>query len=187
VKQNQNVEYVVQTAAKRQEKLHRSLTRVINNLLAQRDWNRQRLADKTGVPHSTFSAIGSENRRWSLDVLMRVAVVFNVRLSDVIKAAETQDDVSVLMIHIAGTEPKTRERLNKITAAAAPEGTPSEVVALHYNADMMALAAPSYVTDYMNGLVSDPEVYEFLNEVRDSLGEGETFWGKVATIVNERK
>lgn len=187
MKQNQNVEYVAKTAAKRQEKLHRNLTRVVNNLLAQRDWNRQRLADKTGVPHSTFSAIGSETRGWSLDVLMRVAVVFNVRLSDVIKAAETQDDISVLMIHLAGTEPKTKERLNKIIAATAPEGTTAEVLALHYNADMMALASATYVNAYLNGLVSDPEVYDFLREVRESLSDGETFWAKFAVIASDRK
>ena len=187
MKQNQNVEYVAKTAANRQEKLHRNLTRVVNSLLAQRDWNRQRLADKTGVPHSTFSAIGSETRGWSLDVLMRVAIVFNVRLSDVIKAAETQDDISVLMIHLAGTEPKTKERLNKIIAATAPEGTTAEVLALHYNADMMSLASPSYVNDYLNGLISDPDAYAFLNEVRESLAEGESFWHKFATIASERQ
>lgn len=187
MKKHQTVEYVAKTAQSRQEKLHKNLTRVVTNLLAQRDWNRQRLSERTGVPHSTLSAIAAGSRGWSLDPLLRVAVVFNVRLSDLIKAAETQDDISVLMIHLAGTEPKTKERLNRIIAAAAPEGTPAEVIALHYNSDMMGLAAPHYVGDYLNGLVSDPDVYDFLCEVRDSLNEGENFWAKFASIATERK
>lgn len=187
MKKHQTVEYVAKTAQTRQEKLHRNLTRVVMELLTQRNWNRQRLSDRTGVPHSTLSAIAAESRGWSLDALLRVAVVFNVRLSDIIKAAETQDDISVLMIHLAGTEPNTKERLNRIIAATAPEGTPPEVVGCHYTADMMGLAAPQYVADYLNGLVSDPDVYSFLNEVRDSLDPDEPLWVKFATIVNERK
>lgn len=179
---------VIATAERRLRKLDVNITEAIGNVLAQKNWSRQELARRTGLPHSTLSTIMSDNtssRSWNLNHLMRIAVALGVKLSDIILAAEQQDYTAVVLIAVSGTEPQSKARLTKIVQCATPEGTSPEMLAMFYTADMMEAVAPSFVASYLSGQISDPNVYETLSEVMSGLEEGENFWAKFAAALAE--
>jgi DNA-binding Xre family transcriptional regulator len=179
--------YVATTADRRLDRLDKNMTEAINSVLVQKGWSRQDLSRKAGISHSTLSAImvGGE-RTWNLAHLMRIAVALGVKLSDIILAAEHKDDMSIMLIAVAGTAPQTRERLDKIIGCVAPEGTTADMMAMFYTADMMEAVASSYVADYLAGKIADQDVYSTLSEVASSLESGENLWVKFASLVAER-
>lgn len=181
--------YVVKTADKRLARLDANISRVFNGLLEQKGWNRQRLSQKSGIPHSTLSLVmgGSEKQRsWNMRLLLRLAVVFGVKLSDIILAAETREESAVVLLHAAeGTEPGSRERLDRIVKAVAPAGTSQELAESFYSVDMLALAAPLFVEKYTKGAISDKDAYEQLAEIQGNLEPGENLWSKVSSIVTD--
>jgi transcriptional regulator with XRE-family HTH domain len=188
-KPKQTKQSVIATAERRLHKLDIDLTDAISNVLNQKGWSRQELARRTGIPHSTLSAImsGSANSRsWNLSHLMRIVVALGVKLSDIILAAEQQDYTAVVLIAVSGTEPQSKARLTKIIQCAAPAGTSAELLAMFYTADMMEAVAPSYVSGYLSGQTGDQVVYETLSEVLSGMEEGENFWGKFAAALLER-
>ena len=180
--------YVEKTAEARLTKLDKNLTKAVLSVLEQKGWNRQKLSKKSGIPHSTLSLVmgdTDQTRSWNLRLLLRLAVVFGVKLSDLILAAETFDGTPLVTIHLAGTEPRSRDRLAKIIRCAAPGGTPPEVLDSFYNVPMMELAAPGYVAGYLAGKPTDQEVYELLSEVHASLEPGDNVWVKLASVLRE--
>lgn len=188
LKQKDYNKFVEKTADARLNKLDKNLSRVIQGVLEQKGWNRQKLSRKTGIPHSTLSCImgdSTSDRSWNLRLLLRVAVVLGVKLSDLVVAAETKDDTAIVVLHVADTEPRSRERLNKLIRTIAPAETPTELLELFYTAGMFELAAPSYVEEYLSGARTDRDVYELLSEVQASLEPGENLWAKTVSILNE--
>lgn len=178
--------YVVTTADRRLERLDKNLTDAISSVLTQKGWSRQDLSRKCGIPHSTLSAIMTGGvRAWNLQHIMRIAVALGVKFSDIILAAERKDDVSIMLIAVAGTAPQTRERLDKIIGCVAPEGTTAEMMAMFYTAELMDAVAPGYVADYLIGKIGDQDVYSTLSEVASSLEPGENLWAKFSSLLLE--
>lgn len=174
----------VATAERRLHKLEGNLTEVIAGAMTQNQWTRQDLARKTGIAHSTLSAImvgTCGGRSWRLEHLMRLAVAFGVKLSDLILAAEQKDYTAFVLIAISGTEPQSEERLTKIIQCVAPSGTSPELLAGLYNAHLMRAVAPQYVDSYLSGQIGDQKVHELLFDVSSSMEEGDNFWAKFAT------
>ena len=183
-----DAKYAAATAERRLARLDRGLTEAIEGVLAQKGWTRQLLGKKTGIAHSTLSYIMAGTcggRSWNLNQLMRIAVALGVKLSDIILAAETVDDVSVALLAVAGTDPATKERLTKLIQCVAPAGTAQEVLDLFYTSAMMEAVASRYVEGYLVGRISDHEVFNTLSEVQSSLESGENLWGKFAAVLAE--
>lgn len=182
-------QHVTQTADRRLRKLDSNLTDAINGVLKQRNWSRQELARRTGIPHSTLSTImggSSSSRSWNLSHLMRIAVALGVKLSDIILAAEQQDYTAFVLAAVAGTEPRSAKRLTKIIHCAAPAGTSAEMLASFYTSDMLAAVAPGYAERYFAGQIGDQKVHELLSDVASSLDEGENFWTRFVKTLAER-
>ena len=180
--------YVTATAERRLARLDKGLTKTIDQVLAQKNWNRQLLGKKAGIAHSTLSNIMAGScggRTWNMNQLMRVAVALGVKLSDIIAAAESADDVSAAIVAIAGTQPQTKERLTRLIQCVAPTGTTQEVLDLFYTADMMQAVAGRYVEEYLIGKYSDHETFNTLSEVVSSLEPGENMWAKFAALLAE--
>ena len=170
--------------------LEEGLTRVIKGALAQKGWNKQKLAEATGIARSTISVLfagGDKNRCWTIKQLVRVAVALGIPLAELIAAAESGEELSSLMIELAGTEPASKERLTRIIQTLAAKGTAQEVLDLYFTADMMAISTPEYVKEYLNGEVDDRSVYELLTRVNENLGPTENLWGKLSAIMAESK
>ena len=177
-------QHTVATAERRLAKLDSNLTEVISAAMMQNQWTRQELARKTGIAHSTLSSIMAGTcggRAWRLEHLMRIAVVFGVKLSDLMLAAEQKDYTAFVLIAIAGTEPQSEERLTKIIQCAAPSGTSAELLTALYTSDMMRAVSPEYVEGYIAGQIGDQKVHELLSDVASSMEEGENFWAKFAS------
>lgn len=170
--------------------LEEGLTRVIKGALAQKGWNKQRLAEATGIAQSTISVLfagGDKNRCWTIKQLVRVAIALGLSLTDLIAAAESGEELSSLMVDLAGTEPSSKERLTRIIQTLAAKGTSPEVLDLYFTADMMALSVPDYVKEYLNGDLDDRSVYETLTRVNENLGPEENLWGKLAALMAKPK
>ena len=177
--------YVTKTAEKRNARLNGNLNTTITSVLAQRGWSRQQFSYHTGIAHSTLSEIMSRGTRtWNIGLLLRVAVAFEVKLSDLIIAAESADDdyAAAALLAVAGTEPQTKERLTLLIQSIAPAGTSDEMLNAFYSADMMGAVANSCVQRYLSGSLSDREMYTFLTEVSSSLEEGDNFWTKFSEV-----
>ena len=182
-------QHVIATAERRLHKLALNITGAIGDVLNQKGWSRQELARRTGLPHSTLSSIRADNesnRSWNMNHLMRIAVALNVKFSDIILAAEQQDYTAFVLVAIAGTEPRSRDRLTKIVHCVAPNGTSAEMLASFYTAAMAEAVAPAYVAGYLAGQIGDLQAYELLSDVASSLDEGENFWGRFANTLAER-
>jgi transcriptional regulator with XRE-family HTH domain len=179
-------DYVAKTAEKRFARLCDGLTETITGVLAQKGWTRQQLSRRTGIAHSTLSNImNSATRTWNINLLLRVAVALDVKLSDIISAAESADDCSALLLAVGGTEPQSKERLALIIQSVAPAGTSGEMLKVFYSVDMMNAVASSYVSRYLSGELSDRDIYNQLLEVSSSLTGDENLWAKFAEVLSE--
>jgi DNA-binding Xre family transcriptional regulator len=166
------------------------VTSVVGKALQARGWSKQNLADATGIAQPTVSVLlreGGNDRSWTLNHLVRVAVALGVSLSDLVSAAESGEQFSELMIDLTGTEPASKERLTRIIQTLAAKGTSPEVLDLYFTADMMTISVPEYVKEYLNGDVDDRSVYETLTRVNENLGPEENLWGKLAKLMAKPK
>ena len=76
-----------------------------------------------------------------------------------------------------GTE-KLNENLNTvmdaIVKAIAPGEASGELLNMYYNVDMLKVAAPDYVQKYLDGELSDSQVYGDLSEIIEN--SDNNFW-----------
>jgi DNA-binding Xre family transcriptional regulator len=170
--------------------LEEGLTRVIKGAIVQKGWNKQRFAEATGIAQSTISVLlagGDKNRCWTIKQLVRVAMALGISLTDLVSAAESGEELSSLMIDLAGTEPASKERLTRIIRTLAAKGTVQDVLDLYFTADMMAVSVPEYVKEYLNGEIDDRSVYEVLTRVNENLAPEENLWGKLSAFMSDAK
>lgn len=59
----------------------------IKDLLADRGWSHYKLAEKTGIPRSTITAIANDKRRPTAEYFLKLAEAFNIDVDDLFVAA----------------------------------------------------------------------------------------------------
>jgi transcriptional regulator with XRE-family HTH domain len=165
------------------------IAKAIRGALKQRKWTVQYLAKETGVARQTLSLLlsSAKGRSWTLNHLVRVTTVLGISLAELIAAAESGEELSELMVDLAGTEPHSKERLTRIVQTLAAKGTPREVLDLYFTAEMLQISVPQYAADYYAGRVSDREVYDMLTEFNAELEPQENLWGKLSAVMTENE
>lgn len=168
--------------------LSAKISRVVSRLMADRNLGKVELGKRLQYAQSTISNTLNNKQRWSFTLLLLVADELGVTLTDIINAAENgEGGTPWFEMSLAGTDPRTRDRLDAIIRQVAPPDTAKEVLDLYFASGMMEMSAPELVADYLNGELSDGEVFHKLRSVYDSLEGGENFWVKVSQSEGARK
>ena len=169
-------------------KLSAEISRVVSRLLADRNLGKVELGRRLQYAQSTISNTLNNKQRWSFTLLLLVADELGVTLTDIINAAENgEEEAPWFELALLCTEPQTRERLTAIVRQVAPPDTSREVLELYFTAEIMEMSVPSLASDYLEGRVTDGEIFRKLRDVYDNLEEGENFWVKVSQREGIRK
>ncbi len=178
------------------------ITDVIKELMKQRGISMTKLAKEIKYAQSSLSDIFAEKspettesadtaiekkkqtRRWSFPLLLLVSNHFGVPLHEIIRAAETKETIPWLTMRLAKTPPHTMDRLELIVQSVAPEGTAADALNLYYTSQMFSLAAPDYVNRYIDGELSDEDVYRQLVAILESEPPEGNLWGGVKRTLN---
>ena len=160
-------------------RLSQRICRIIEKVLEEQGLNKSKLAESIKYPQSALSDVftpdkTSKKRRWSIPLLMAVCEELSLYFPDVIKAAWDGSTLAWLKFSLANKEPNSIERLDAIVKAIAPGEASGELLNMYYNVDMLKVAAPDYVQKYLDGELSDSQVYGDLSEIIEN--SDNNFW-----------
>jgi hypothetical protein len=105
---------------------------------------------------------------------MAVCEELSLYFPDVIKAAWDGSTLAWLKFSLANKEPNSTERLDAIIKAIAPGEASGDLLNMYYNVDMLRVAAPDYVQKYLDGELSDAQVYGDLSDIIEN--SDNNFW-----------
>lgn len=177
------------------------ITEVVMGLLKQRGLSVTKFAKLINYPQSSLSDIvnekrvdpsaprkaGKQVRRWSFPLLILTCKALGVPLHEVIRAATTKETIPWLAMRLSRTPPCTMDRLELIVKALAPEGTDDWVVNMFFSAQMFDIAAHDYVQRYLDGKISDEEVYRTLVKIMEEEPPEGNLWTGVKRVLDPGK
>lgn len=156
-----------------------NITTAVKDLLVQKVMSASDLARQTGIAQPTVSRLLADTctREWRLEHLFRISYSQGIPLADIIGAAENGTTIPREAILLAGTLPRTPERLNRLLMYPSPAGVDPQVVETCLTATMLKLIAPEVYDGYTSGYISDKEIKRIANIVKEKCGPSlETFW-----------
>ena len=158
------------------------ISAVISRLMDERNIGKIELSKRLQYAHSTIVNTLNNKSKWSFTLLMLVAEELGVTITDVINAAENGvENTPWFALALEGTEPYSRERLQRVIRSVVSPRTSPEVLDLYFTVEMLEMSVPALAEKYKSGEISDGEMFSFLQRVYDNLDEGENFWVKVQT------
>ena len=168
-------------------RLSQRICRIIEKVMEEQGINKSRLAERIKYPQSALSDVFTPDktdrkRRWSMPLLMAVCEELSLYLPDVIRAAWEGSALAWLKFHLSTKAPQSLDRLDAIVKSIAPGDASEELRSMFYNVDMLEVAAPAYVQKYLNGEISDIQVYEDLNDIMEI--SDNNFWACVKNKLN---
>lgn len=157
-----------------------SITTVIKDILVQKTMSARELALRAGIAQPTVSRLftGSSAREWRLEHLARIAYSQGLSLTDIIEAAECGTTISSDIMTLAGTEPGTPERLDKLLRYPTTAGMNPGVAEVLLTSAMMKLVVPEVYDGYAEGVFSDGDIKKVVKVAREKCGSSfDAFWG----------
>lgn len=172
---------------------------------ANRDSTIKQLAEDTHYTRTTLCALLNQTaeddpqKSWTLSLLLAISKALGIKLSALIAEAEevAEGGVPGLQLRVATTQPRSRERLQKLIYAAVDYC--GDIDAKHYDGLLEVLyrvkdveyAAPSFWKKYQEGGLSDQEALAILKSadqrIQDTDGEAPPFWEALRQVWNEKE
>ncbi len=144
-------------------------------------------------------ATDASQRNWTLSLLLGVAKRLGVKLSALIAEAEDVMEGSSpgLQLRIATTEPRSRERLQKLIYTAVDYSGDIDakrydrLLEVLYRVKDIEYAVPSFWKKYQEGALSDQQALLILKSANERVnsadGEAPPFWEALRQIWSERE
>ena len=157
-----------------------NLSQIISQIAKDRGVSINKLANEIGYSQGALWDVlspGRKERVWSTAMLLLMEEYLEVPLWQLIQAAQSDEEVSWLALQLGKTPPQTMDRLQAIIQLIAPKGTDEMVLNLYYTANLFSAVCPDITDAYIDGRVSDEQLYHFLVEVSDDLSAEDTLWG----------
>lgn len=170
----------VAKANARWQEISNNLSRIISQIIKDKGISQTQLAKDIGYSQSgLWEVLSTERsgRSWSAAMLLLMEEYLEVPMWQLIQAAQSDEEVSWLALQLGKTPPQTMDRLQAIIQLIAPKGTDEMVLNLYYTANLFSAVCPDITDAYIDGRVSDEQLYHFLVEVSDDLSAEDTLWG----------
>lgn len=189
-----------ETVARLQEALGKTIK------FAIRDTSIKQLAEEVHYARTTLCTLLNQKasddapqRNWTLSLLLAISKALGIKLSALIAEAEevAEGGVPGLQLRVATTQPRSRERLQKLIYAAVDYC--GDIDAKHYDGLLEVLyrvkdveyAVPSFWKKYQEGGMSDQEALAILKSadqrIEDTDGEAPPFWEALRQVWNEKE
>lgn len=172
---------------------------------ANRDNTIKQLADDVHYARTTLCALLNQKasdeaqKGWTLSLLLAISKALGIKLSALIAEAEEVMEGSSpgLQLRIATTEPRSRERLQKLIYTAVDYS--GDIDAKHYDGLLEVLyrvkdieyAVPAFWKKYQEGALSDQQALLILKSANERVnsadGEAPPFWEALRQIWSERE
>lgn len=147
---------------------------LVVKIARQRGITQVALATELGYSRASFCQIlhtNSLSRQWKLSTLCGVARVLGIELSDLFKAAASDDSGDSFVLMLSGTQPRSPERLALIIRQAIKGYPDADFVIFGENYDALfgcrikdfELGAPEFYGAYISGNLGDPDALCILN------------------------
>jgi hypothetical protein len=189
-----------ETVARLQEAISKTIK------FAIRDTSTKQLAEEVHYARTTLCTLLNQKasddapqRNWTLSLLLAISKALGIKLSALIAEAEEVMEGSSpgLQLRIAATEPRSRERLQKLIYTAVDYS--GDIDAKHYDGLLEVLyrvkdieyAVPSFWKKYQEGFLSDQEALAILKSANERVnsadGEAPPFWEALRQVWNEKE